>query len=216
MYEARISCEVSNLLHRLYLWPKKFPDVEGAGLYPKPGFPDIVCLRGHTVIEVKAMRGKDWEHQVFPFKNLSAPQRTWMEMWLWDNQDDQDDWLAPTAYLALGTTLGHAGAKNKPRMLWLIPWRYWLHIESTLLPYRASLPLTAFSGQKPKEVQNQQLKAMMLLSHWALELHDSKWHVPEHHPLRRPMIRERDTAAFLRQWHQTTEAIDEYYQHLGR
>lgn len=218
MNEAAVVSEISNLMHRLYLWPIKGRDAVacpkcGTITYPVADRPDLVCLRANVVIEVKMMNGSDWEHQSFAFDKITPGQRTWLAMWLWDEPRPAQ------AFLALGTRHGTAGTVTRPRLLWVVPWEEWLKVEAQLLPYRKSLPIASFSGQKPKEVQEQALNAIRLLKHWALEWKDGKWHLPEPNPPHTHWLAhycpreywddgERDTTKFAQKWDETRRILN--------
>jgi len=208
MNEAQLVTEITGMLKRDFLWPYKPRDNENYAV----GTPDILVLNATfpTVIEVKMFaRSSRWANAIFPFKDISIEQRAWLEMWIRDGEEN--DWTQ-CSWLALGTRLGRAGAKNEPRRLWLIPWRDWLsEIEHVLRPHRLSLPLTKCKGQKPMAVQELGLNAINLLAKWELQWYNGGWTVPSNHIFSRMLNLSsrppRDTAAFRQRWRKLKETL---------
>lgn len=206
MNEARITSEVSNLLKRLWTWPLKNADVKGY----ESGRPDLFILDSRSVLEVKAFTTKPdvneaWAQASFTFSELSKKQRTWLTMW---EQDGETRNRTQRAYLALGTRHGKAGAKEDPRMLWIIPWQNWLdEVEEPLRDlHRVSLPLDYWARQRPVDVREQGVNAMNLLRNYALDWSEGCWHLNLGNPLHDILPKiywdqgERDLFAWGEQW----------------
>jgi len=209
MDEAQIVTEITGLLKRNWLWTHKPRDSENYAV----GTPDVLVLNAAfpTVIEVKMFaRSSRWDNAVFPFRNISVEQRAWLEMWIRDGEEQN---RPQYSWLALGTRLGRAGAKDKPRRLWLIPWRNWLsEVEHVLRPHRLSLPLAKCKGQKPAAVQEFGLNAINLLAKWELVWYNSHWIIPTEHLFSKTLTLSakpsRDTADFRRRWKHLKENIE--------
>jgi hypothetical protein len=184
MRESDVTSEVTNLLKRLWLWPHKDSDLGrcsacGNRNYPKGGHPDIQIRNAPLVIEVKVFKhakGKPWATATFPFASITKEQHVWLDMWV---EDGLIKGVDQQAYLALGTTHGRAGAKVDARRLWLIPWEQWVDYEADMLPYRKTLPLAGYKGQRPGYVREYNMNAVSWFEDFELEWHTGQWHLPE-------------------------------------
>jgi hypothetical protein len=218
--EADVTTEVTNLLKRLWLWPRKSKDLSvcsacGNRNYPKGGHPDIEVLNAPVVVEVKVFdykKGRPWASAVFPFASITKEQHVWLDMYTYDAmlQDNEKQ----RAFLALGTVHGRAGAGTNPRMLWLVPWTAWCSLERDVMVYRKSLPLSSYKGQKPRRVSELGLNAMLQLKGCELWWSHGKWHLPWGHALQASLPRayrehgERSLEGFRLDWQQMGEKYD--------
>ncbi len=172
MNEAQTTSRLTDLLGRLGLWPYKIPDTSAN--HPQGGEPDIICMDIDVAIEVKMFDDPtgEWESANFPFRHLRADQRAYLEMFQRDGHH---------SYLALGTRHGTAGSKTRPRLLWLIPYREWIDIETRVKKYRKSLPLD-YRPRLERPVRDRGLVATHLLHDYELVWDDGCWHLPPHSP----------------------------------
>ena len=215
MKEAKVRAEITNLMSRLWLWPRTETDAVicprcDAKIFPQAGRPDITFFNVKLAIEVKIFGDAgSWHKQSFAFSKIEGRQRAWIDMFLQDSDCDVGD---NNVYLALGTRLGRAGSQQEPRLLWLIPWRTWISIENTIVNTynRKSLPLDVFKGMKPKALALAEHTAIRLLNGLELEWSDGAWHLPKGHPFEAhlPMAYtdgERDLPAWREEWENTRE-----------
>ena len=222
MNEAKFRGQVGRLIRTAGWWDLTGRDavicpVCGAKVLPQKGRPDTICINPNRfgfVVEYKMYplleKGKPWhEVSAFPFSEIEPEQRIWLSVWDSYAKEDPYSGVRPGgAYIGLGTRHGTAGARNTPRMGWLVPWQTWLRVEQRLKDVgQASLPLVARKGLN-KQVQALHLDAITLLSSWEL-LHvpNVGWRFSDNHPLYPPRGEYLDPNEITQKWTEARIAL---------
>ena len=215
MNEAKFRSEVGRLIRAAGWWDLTGRDAIicprcKTKILPKKGRPDTICPNPNRfgfVIEYKMYEnlkeGKLWEQvPAFAFSEIEPEQRVWLTVW--DSYAKRDPSIGIKrggAYIGLGIRHGTAGAKNKPRKGWVIPWQSWLWVEDRLREAgQASLPLVAGKGMN-KLVQANHLDAVTQLAPWELaHVQNVGWRFPNLHPLYPPQGEYLNLAQLTQRW----------------
>lgn len=187
MNESKLRAEVGAALRRL--WYHTYTNVDmtrcdvcGNEKFPTGGFPDMILWdwRGpFGAIEFKVFPAPThggWARTSFSLSKISPAQRAWM---LYAQETG-----ACHLYIGLGTVHGRAGAKDEPRLAWVIPWAIWQKAEDELMkPFiQKSLPLTLRPGLR-REVQDCSLVATELFKAYELKWRKGGWEFLMGHPI---------------------------------
>lgn len=137
MNEGSVRAKLYSMLrHEYNLWPDHFEDLPGS---KKPGRPDLIVMNPWGpgfYIEVKAL----YLHRdkAFAFENIEPAQRRWLSDW---------ERARPSgSYLCLGVIDLCGSQRTKIVEIYLVPWPYWLDIETRVMEHQASLPYVAGKG----------------------------------------------------------------------
>lgn len=185
MNEANLRAGVGQALRKLWYRTHTFTDMTicpecGTQIYPKGGIPDMFFWdwQGPVgAIEFKMFPSPsdgEWERTSFSLSKITPEQRAWFLF--------AQETGACHLYIGLGTVYGRAGAAEKPRLAWVVPWAYWQAVEEKLLPIQRSLPLIVRPGLD-RRVQDQALVATTMFSQYELEWRVGGWQFPVRHPI---------------------------------
>lgn len=107
----------------------------------------------------------------FGFDQWTEEQREWAR---WCEEDRGVDYFI---WLTIGPDPPHYDPeKYSPRKSWLVPSTHMLQVESTVLPIQKTLVYRAGKGHR-REIQDNNLDAVTLLSHYELLWRDGYWHL---------------------------------------
>ena len=169
MNETSVRQKVFRLLKKLDEIPITQTDANrcpncGSMTKPPIGRPDILGTP-KFVIEVKVLSVNETS---FPFSKISDKQRKWLNFWSIKRR--------LPGFIALGVIRPH-GSREYLENLYLVPWENWLEVEDTLKVYQNSIPYEAGKGYK-KELQEQSLDIVTLLSEYEVYRKNKEWVVP--------------------------------------
>jgi len=91
------------------------------------GRPDLLCLGGNIVIEVKRFTDTKEVEPSIHLSDISDPQRKWLDWWVHRKVEIFGHEIQREAYIALGTQKPFLPEKH--RELFVIPWPSWIRFE---------------------------------------------------------------------------------------